>query len=104
LPTSFNRQLLVQKPIRTTGGTVRIPDSTMFPAATTIAAAFIEVEPGGMRELHRHSNANEAQYYIADHARMTVFAADATTGTFDYQRRDVGFAPRNIGHSIENTG
>jgi hypothetical protein len=46
-PTSFNRQLLVQKPIRTTGGTVRIPDSTMFPAATTIAAAFIEVEQTG---------------------------------------------------------
>ena len=29
------------------GGTVRISDSTTFPAATTIAAAFVEVEPGG---------------------------------------------------------
>jgi oxalate decarboxylase len=87
LPTSFNRQLLVQKPIRTTGGTVRIWDSTMFPAATTIAAAFFEVEPGGMLELHRHPNANDAQYYVADQARMTVFDDDATTGAFDYHRR-----------------
>ena len=104
LPTPFSYRLLAQKPIRTKGGTVRISDSTTFPAATTIAAAFVEVEPGGMRELHWHPNANEAQYYISGQARMTVFAADATAGTFDYQPGDVGFVPRNMGHYIENTG
>ena len=104
LPTSFSYRLLAQEPIRTTGGTVRISDSTTFPVATTIAAAFVEVEPGGMRELHWHPNANEAQYYISGQARMTVFAADATAGTFDYQPGDVGFVPRNMGHYIENTG
>ncbi len=104
LPSSFSYRLLAQEPIRTKGGTVRISDSTTFPVATTIAAAFVEVEPGGMRELHWHPNANEAQYYIAGQARMTVFAADATAGTFDYQPGDVGFVPRNMGHYIENTG
>jgi oxalate decarboxylase len=104
LPTPFSYRLLAQEPIRTTGGTVRISDSTTFPAATTIAAAFVEVEPGGMRELHWHPNANEAQYYISGQARMTVFAADSTAGTFDYQPGDVGFVPRNMGHYIENTG
>jgi oxalate decarboxylase len=104
LPTSFSHRLLAQEPIRTAGGSVRISDSTTFPAATTIAAAFVEVEPGGMRELHWHPNANEAQYYISGQARMTVFAADATAGTFDYQPGDVGFVPRNMGHYIENTG
>ena len=64
----------------------------------------VEVEPGGMCELHWHPNANEAQYYISGQARMTVFAADATAGTFDYQPGDVGFVPRNMGHYIENTG
>jgi oxalate decarboxylase len=104
LPTSFSHRLLAQEPIRTAGGSVRISDSTTFPAATTIAAGFVEVEPGGMRELHWHPNANEAQYYISGQARMTVFAADATAGTFDYQPGDVGFVPRNMGHYIENTG
>ena len=78
-------------------------DSTTFPAATTIAAAFVEVEPGGMRELHWHPNANEWQYYISGQGRMTVFAA-GDAGTFDYQAGDVGFVPRNMGHYIENTG
>ena len=63
-------------------------DSTAFPAATTIAAAFVEVEPGGMRELHWHPNANEAQYYISGRARMTVYAADGsgtlTTGNMTW--------------------
>src|SRR5262245_20216926 len=64
LPKSFSYRLLAQEPIRTKSGTVRISDSTTFPAATTIAAAFVEVEPGGMRELHWHPNADEMQYYI----------------------------------------
>ncbi len=95
VPTSYSHRLLAQKPIRTKGGTVRISDSSTFPAATTIAAAFVEVEPGAMRELHWHPNAE---------GRMTVFAADGAAGTFDYQPGDVGFVPRNMGHYVENTG
>jgi oxalate decarboxylase len=104
VPRSYSHRLLAQKPIRTKGGTVRVSDSTTFPAATTIAAAFVEVEPGGMREMHWHPNADEMQYYLSGQARMTVFAAEATAGTFDYQPGDVGFVPRAMGHYIENTG
>jgi oxalate decarboxylase len=104
VPNSYSHRLLAQNPIRTKGGTVRISDSTTFPAATTIAAAFVEVEPGSMREIHWHPNANEMQYYISGQARMTVFAAEARAGTFDYQPGDVGFVPQNMGHYIENTG
>ncbi len=98
------RVLLAQEPIRTKGGSDRIKDSTTFPAATTIAAAFVELEPGAMRDLHGHPNSNEAQYYISGQARMTVFAADSTAGTVVYRPGDVGFVPRNKGHYIENTG
>src|SRR5262249_55774915 len=104
VPLTYSHRLLAQDPIRMKGGTVRISDSTSFPAATTIAAAFVEVEPGAMRELHWHPNANEAQYYISGQARMTVFAADGAAGTFDYQPGDVGLVPQNMGHYIENTG
>ncbi len=38
------------------GGTLRIIDSTTFPAAKTIAAAVVTLEPGGLRELHWHPN------------------------------------------------
>jgi oxalate decarboxylase len=104
VPKTYSHRLLAQDPIRAKGGTVRISDSTTFRAASTIAAAYVEIEPGAMRELHWHPNANEAQYYISGEARMTVFAAEGRAGTFDYRPGDVGFVPQNMGHYIENTG
>lgn len=38
------------------GGTLSIIDSRVFPIATTIAAAVVRLEPGGLRELHWHPN------------------------------------------------
>jgi len=104
VPQSFAYQLTAQKPIECPGGRVRIVDSTNFHASTAIAAALVEVDPGGMRELHWHPNADEWQYYISGKARMTVFAASGTAGTFDYQAGDVGYVQRPMGHYIENTG
>ncbi|MDT8873259.1 cupin domain-containing protein [Komagataeibacter rhaeticus] len=60
---------------KSSGGEVRIVDSTNFPAASTIAAAIVVVEPGRLRELHWHSNNDEWQYFIRGKARMTVFAS-----------------------------
>jgi oxalate decarboxylase len=104
VPVSFAHHLTAQKPIERPGGRVRIVDSSNFPAATTIAAALVEVDPGGMRELHWHPNADEWQYYISGQARMTVFGANGTANTFDYQAGDVGYIPFPMGHYIENTG
>ena len=75
VPTSFSHRLLEQEPIKAAGGQVRIVDSSNFPAASTIAAALVEVEPGAMRELHWHPNTDEWQYYISGQGRMTVFAS-----------------------------
>ncbi|MEA2293244.1 MAG: oxalate decarboxylase [Solirubrobacteraceae bacterium] len=104
VPHSYAHRLMAQKPIECPGGRVRIVDSRNFPAATTIAASLVEVDPGGMRELHWHPNADEWQFYISGRGRMTVFGANGTANTFDYQAGDVGYIPRPMGHYIENTG
>jgi oxalate decarboxylase len=103
-PIKYSFRLLDQAPIKVQGGQVRIVDSSNFPAATTIAAALVEVDPGGMRELHWHPNSDEWQYYISGRGRMTVFAGGGKARTFDYQAGDVGYAPFATGHYIENTG
>jgi oxalate decarboxylase len=95
---------LAQEPIRVAGGQVRIVDSSNFPAATTIAAALVEIEPGGLRELHWHPNTDEWQYYISGSGRMTVFASSGKARTFDYQAGDVGYVPFAMGHYVQNTG
>jgi oxalate decarboxylase len=104
VPVSYSYRLPAQKPIKVAGGQVRIVDSSNFPAATTIAAALVEIDPGGMRELHWHPNTDEWQYYISGRGRMTVFASGGKARTFDYQAGDVGYAPFAMGHYVENTG
>jgi oxalate decarboxylase len=101
---SFSHRMLAQEPIRTKSGTVRITDSSIFPVSTTIAAALVEVQPGGMRELHWHPNVDEWQYYIQGQARMGVFGASGQARTFDFLAGDVGYVPFAMGHYIENTG
>lgn len=104
VPQSFSHRLLAQEPRRGPGGTVRIADSTNFPVSKSIAAALVDIEPGGMRELHWHPNNDEWQYYIDGQARMTVFASGGRARTFDYRTGDVGYVPFAMGHYVENTG
>jgi oxalate decarboxylase len=104
VPETFSHRLLAQEPIRTKSGTVRIADSSVFRASKKIAAALVEVEPGGMRELHWHPNTDEWQYYITGQARMGVFASAGQARTFDFRGGDVGYVPFAMSHYIENTG
>ena len=85
------------------GGKVTVVDSRRFPV-TTISCALIEVDPGGMRELHWHPNADEWQLFLEGEARMTVFDTGSLARTFNYRAGDVGTVPRAAGHYIENTG
>ncbi|WP_080832774.1 oxalate decarboxylase family bicupin [Cohnella massiliensis] len=104
VPLSFTHRLLAQEPIVTPGGTVRIVDSTNFPVSKTVAAALVEIKPGGMREMHWHPNNDEWQYYLTGEGRMTAFAAQGTARTFDFRAGDVGYVPFAYGHYIQNTG
>jgi oxalate decarboxylase len=100
---SFSFRLMEQQPIKTKSGTARIVDSSTFPVSKTIAAALVEVDPGGMREPHWHPNTDEWQYYIEGQARMGVFGASGQARTFDFRAGDVGFVPFAMGHYVENT-
>src|SRR5580693_8782475 len=104
VPDRLSHRMMAQQPIRSKNGTVRITDSAVFPASKTISAALVEVEPGGMRELHWHPNTDEWQYYIEGQARMGVFAASGQARTFNFTAGDVGYVPFAMGHYVENTG
>lgn len=101
VPQSFSHRMLAQEPLTTSGGWVRITDSSNFPVATTIAAALVNLEPGAMREIHWHPQ-DEWQYYLQGCGRMTVFAAGGRARTFDYQAGDVGYVPFATAHYVEN--
>ncbi|KAF2154537.1 Bicupin, oxalate decarboxylase/oxidase [Myriangium duriaei CBS 260.36] len=85
------------------GGTVQIVDTTVFPTAKTIASSLVTLEPGALRELHWHPNADEWLYFLSGNARATVFIGGSTARTFDFSAGDTAVFPDNSGHYVENT-
>jgi oxalate decarboxylase len=104
VPQDMKFGLTKLAPITSPGGSVRIADTSNFAISKNIAAALVDVEPGHIREIHWHPNADEWQYYVSGKARMTVFAAEGRARTFDFQAGDVGYVPLSMPHFVENTG
>ncbi|KAH8113603.1 RmlC-like cupin domain-containing protein [Phellopilus nigrolimitatus] len=101
VPSKFTYQLSQAPAKSLSGGSIKIFDTSVFPAATTIVGALVTVEPGAMRELHWHPTEPEWDYILCGEARMTLFASGANARTFDYRVR---YVPPSFGHYIENTG
>jgi oxalate decarboxylase len=101
LPYVFHASKVAPK--KFDGGSTKVIDNRQFPE-TSLSALIINLEPGALREIHWHPDADELQYYIKGEARMTVFDATANARTFNYRAGDVGYVPKTLVHYIENTG
>lgn len=86
------------------GGTQRLVTSKEFPISTTMSGSFIEMQPGTLREMHWHPNADEWQYFIEGQAEMGVFLAQGNFVKDQFNAGDVGYVPMGAGHYIKNTG
>ena len=58
-----------------------------------MAGSVLELEPGALRELHWHPNADEWQYYLEGQAQMGVFLSGGEAVTEEFEAGDVGYAP-----------
>ena len=104
-PEPFTYRMLAGPPdVQGKSGEVRIVDSTKFKVSTTVAAAHVKLRPGGLRELHWHTNQDEWQYYVAGQGRMTVFNGNGAARTMDFKAGDVGYVQDTLPHYVENTG
>ncbi|KAK0382724.1 hypothetical protein NLU13_9820 [Sarocladium strictum] len=104
--SSFVYRLFDHEPeeIGGSGGTFYKIDSTNFPISKTIAATFVTLKPGALRELHWHPNAEEWLYFHKGKARASVFIGNTNARTFDFSAGDTAVFPDNSGHYIENVG
>lgn len=93
-----------QEPYEVPGGSVKLLDSNTFPVAKDFAVALFTIKPGAMRELHWHTTSDEWTYFISGQGRLTVYAAPASSRTFDFQAGDTGYVPVTAAHYLENTG
>lgn len=86
------------------GGLQRLVTRKEFPISTTMAGSVLELQPGALREMHWHPNADEWQYFISGQAEMSVFLAEGVSVTEQFNAGDVGYVPMGAGHYIKNTG
>jgi oxalate decarboxylase len=105
LTSAHRYPLLAQEPRRIPGGgTQRVVTVDEFPISTHMAGSLIELEPGGLRDLHWHPNADEWQYFISGRAEMGVFLAEGQKVIDQYDAGDIGYVPMGAGHYIKNIG
>ena len=104
--TSMHRYPLeAQEPRRVPGGgSQKVVTQREFPISKTMAGSVLEIQPGALRELHWHPNADEWQYYLEGTAEMGVFLAEATKVIDQFKAGDIGYVPMGAGHYIKNTG
>lgn len=104
-PETHKYRLLAQEPhsIHKGGREWRV-DSSRFPISKTVTGVILDLEPGGVRELHWHPNADEWQYVIEGEISVTLFGSHGRYRIETLAKGDVGYIPQGYGHSIENVG
>jgi oxalate decarboxylase len=96
-------RMLAQRPHSLhTGGREWRVGQERFPVSRTVTGVILDLNPGGLRELHWHPNADEWQYVISGRVRLTMFGAHGRWRTETLDKGDVGYIPTGYGHSIEN--
>jgi oxalate decarboxylase len=104
-PETHRYRLMAEQPYSThKGGTEWRVGEAQFPISKTITGIVLDLEPGALRELHWHPNADEWQYVIDGQVDVTLFGSKGRYRIESLNAGDVGYIPQGYGHSIENTG
>ncbi|MBP3956040.1 cupin domain-containing protein [Gemmata sp. G18] len=106
LPALTHKYELLEQPPHKIfkGGREWRVDSSRFPISKTVTGVVLDLEPGALRELHWHPNADEWQYVIEGKISVTMFGSHGRYRTEQMEKGDVGYIPQGYGHSIENVG
>jgi oxalate decarboxylase len=82
------------------GGWAREVTQRELPVATTLAGVNMRLDPGGVREMHWHKQA-EWSYMLDGRARITAIDQEGRTFAEDVGAGDIWYFPPGIPHSIQ---
>ena len=90
--------------IKFDSGTEQLASSKEFPISTTLTGVILRLQPGALREMHWHPNADEWQYYISGQSEVGIFASNGRTRTDQFAPGQVAFVNQGFGHYIKQMG
>ncbi len=85
------------------GSSLQLASAREFPASFNMTGAILHLEPGAMRSLHWHPNADEWQYVLSGSYDLSVFASEGQSSVSSLRKGDVGYVPMGYGHALRNT-
>lgn len=85
------------------GSSLQLASAQQFPASFNMAGAILHLEPGAMRSMHWHPNADEWQYVLNGSYDLSVFASEGRSRTSSLRQGDVAYVPMGYGHALRNT-
>jgi len=86
---TFRYAMEEQKGRATEGGSIKHATFRELPLSKAIAGASVHLQPGGVRDLHWHAQANEWAFVVKGRARATVIGGDGSSETNDFEAGDV---------------
>lgn len=89
------------------GGSAKEVTVDELPISKSIAGVsmrLLTLQPGALRELHWHPNADEWDFVISGSAEIGIFGSHARSKVMQFQEGDVAFINQGFGHYIKNTG
>lgn len=100
----YTHNLLAEQPrVKQDGSSLRLASAKEFPASFNMTGALLRLEPGAMRQLHWHPNADEWQYVLNGSMDLAVFASEGKASMSRLQKGDVGYVPKGYGHALRNS-
>ncbi len=102
-PLTHKFEMLKQEPhsIQKGGREWRV-GADKFPVSATVTGVVLELEPGGLRELHWHPTSDEWQYVLSGKVHVTMFGSHSRYRIETLEKGDAGYIPQGYGHSVEN--
>ena len=85
------------------GSSLQLASAGQFPASFNMTGAILHLEPGAMRAMHWHPNADEWQYVLNGSYDLSVFASEGQSRESSLQQGDVAYVPMGYGHALRNT-
>jgi oxalate decarboxylase len=64
----------------------------------------MNIDPGALREMHWHPNADEWQFVMGGQGRVTIFGSHGRVKTMEYGPGQIAFIKQGYGHFVESTG
>lgn len=90
--------------INSQGGWVKLSNSYLLPPLDGLAIYSLNLKPNGAREPHWHPDADELNYLVRGHAKITLLSPGGHVDTFNMVPGDMSFMPKGYIHHIETVG